>query len=205
MKHPMRVGLTGGIGSGKTTVKNCFDDLGVPTVDADEISHDITRPGLAAFYEVAALFGKECLDEAGNLNRQYLRELIFARPALKKQLEAIIHPRVRRGIQEFLTRVTYPYCIICIPLLLETGRQATMDRVLVVDTPVELQIARVSRRDKADEEQTRSIIKSQISREERLHYAHDIIVNDGNIDDLKKQVVNLHGEYIELSLQKNNQ
>ena len=205
MKHPMRVGLTGGIGSGKTTVKKYFDGLGVPTIDADEISHDITRPGLTAFYEIVALFGKECLDEAGNLNRQYLRELIFARPAMKKQLEAIIHPRVRRRIQEFLTRVTYPYCIICIPLLLETGRQATMDRVLVVDAPEELQIARVSRRDSASEDQTRSIIKTQISREERLRYAHDIIVNDGNIDDLKKKVVNLHGEYIELSLQKNNQ
>ena len=205
MKHPMRVGLTGGIGSGKTTVKKCFDGLGVPTIDADEISRDITRPGLAAFHEVVALFGKECLDEAGNLNRQYLRELIFARPAMKKQLEAIIHPRVRRGIQEFLTRVTYPYCIICIPLLLETGRQATVDRVLVVDAPEELQVARVSRRDRASEDQTRSIIKAQVSREQRLRYAHDIIVNDGNISDLKKKVVNLHGEYIELSLQKNNQ
>ena len=205
MKHTMRVGLTGGIGSGKTAVKKCFDDLGVPTVDADEISHDITRPGLAAFDEVVALFGKECLDAAGNLNRHYLRELIFARPAMKKQLEAIIHPRVRREIQEFIGRVTYPYCIICIPLLLETGGQATMDRVLVVDAPEELQIARVSRRDRANEDQTRSIIKAQISREERLRCAHDIIVNDGNINDLKNQVVNLHDRYIELSLQKIDQ
>lgn len=205
MKHPMRVGLTGGIGSGKTAVKNCFDDLGVPTVDADEISHAVTRPGQAAFDEVVALFGKECLDEAGNLDRQYLRELIFANPAMKKQLEGIIHPCVRRGIQEFITRVTYPYCIICIPLLLETGRQAAMDRVLVVDAPEELQIARVSRRDRANEDQTRSIIKAQINREERLRYAHDIIINDGNINDLKNQVVNLHDRYIELSLQKNNQ
>ena len=205
MKHPMRVGLTGGIGSGKSTVKKYFDELGVPTADADEISRRITRPGQAAFDEVVALFGRECRDEAGNLNRRYLREVIFAAPALKQELEAIIHPRVRAEIQKFINQVNYSYCIICIPLLLETGGQATMDRVLVVDTPEELQIARVSRRDNANEEQTRSIINSQISREERLHYAHDIIVNDGNISDLKNKVMNLHDKYIGLSHQKNNQ
>lgn len=205
MRHPMRVGLTGGIGSGKSTVKQCFDELGVPTADADEISRRITRPGQAAFDEVVALFGKECQDEAGNLNRRYLREVIFAAPAMRQELEAIIHPRVRAEIQDFINQVKYPYCIICIPLLLETGGQATMDRVLVVDTPEELQIARVSRRDRANEDQTRRIINAQISREERLRRAHDIIVNDGSIDDLKNQVVNLHGRYFELSLQKNNQ
>lgn len=204
MKHPMRVGLTGGIGSGKSTVKECFDELGVPTADADEISRRITRPGQAAFDEVVALFGKECRDEAGNLNRRYLRDVIFAEPDMKQELEAIIHPRVRAEIQKFINQVTYPYCIICIPLLLETGGQATMDRVLVVDTPETLQVARVSRRDKASEEQTRRIINVQISREERLRYAHDIIVNDGSIGDLKNQVVKFHDRYIELSLQKNN-
>ena len=126
------------------------------------------------------------------------------KPDKKQELEAIIHPRVRAEMQKFINQVTYPYCIICIPLLLETGGQATMDRVLVVDAPEALQVARVSRRDKASEEQTRSIINVQISREERLRYAHDIIVNDGSIDDLKNQVVKFHDRYIELSLQKNN-
>lgn len=205
MKHPMRVGLTGGIGSGKSTVKECFDELGVPTADADEISRRITGPGQAAFDEVVALFGKECQDEAGNLNRRYLRAVIFAEPDMKQELEAIIHPRVRAEIQKFINQVTYPYCIICIPLLLETGGQAAMDRVLVVDTHEELQVARVSRRDRTNEDQTRRIINTQVSREERLRRAHDIIVNDGSIDDLKNQVVNLHGRYFELSLQKNNQ
>ena len=204
MKQPMRVGLTGGIGSGKSTVKKCFDEIGVPTADADEISRRITRPGQAPFDEVVALFGTKCRDESGSLNRQYLREVIFADPAMKEELEAIIHPRVRAEIQEFINQVNYPYCIICIPLLLETGRQTTMDRVLVIDAPEELQIARVSRRDKANEEQTRRIINAQISREERLRRAHDIIVNDGSIDDLKNQVVKFHDRYIELSLQKNN-
>ena len=195
MKRLLRVGLTGGIGSGKTTVKNFFDELGAPTIDADEISHRITKPGQAAFDEVVALFGKESLDETGNLDRKRLRALIFDEPDLKQKLEAIIHPRVRAQIREFTDRVDYPYCIICIPLLLETGAQSTVDRVLVVDAPEELQVARVNRRDNADERQTRSIIRSQAGREQRLHAAHDIIVNDGNISDLKAQVDNLHERY----------
>ena len=205
MNRPVRVGLTGGIGSGKSTVKNCFDELGVPTIDADEISHRITRPGQEAFNEVVARFGKESLDESGKLDRQRLRALIFAQPAMKKELEAIVHPRVRKEIQAFINQVNYPYCVICIPLLLETDGQAAMDRVLVVDAPEKLQIARVSRRDRTDKDQTRSIIKAQISRGERLRRAHDIILNDGNINDLKPQVMKLHDKYIELSLQKNNQ
>lgn len=204
MTRPLRVGLTGGIGSGKSTVKQCFDDLQVPTVDADEISRSVTRPGQAAFDEVVGLFGKACLDDSGSLNRQYLRELIFARPAMKQKLEAIVHPRVREGIREFENKVNYPYCVICVPLLLETGGHTAMDRVLVVDAPEELQIARVSRRDGANEAQTRNIIKAQVSRSERLRHAHDIIVNDGNINDLKIRVGSLHDKYIELSLQKNN-
>ena len=196
MKRPARVGLTGGIGSGKTTVKNFFAELGVPTIDADEISHRITKPGQAAFDEVVALFGKESLDETGNLDRKRLRALIFNEPGLKKKLEAIIHPRVRAEIREFTERTDYPYCIICIPLLLETGAQSSVDRVLVVDAPEELQVARVSRRDRTAEDQTRNIIKAQASRSERLRAAHDIIVNDGNINDLKTQVESLHERYL---------
>ena len=198
MKRLLRVGLTGGIGSGKTTVKNLFDELGAPTIDADEISRGITKPGQAAFDEVVARFGKESLDDAGNLDRKRLRALIFSEPDLKKELEAIIHPRVRAEIRAFTERVDYPYCIICIPLLLETGAQSGVDRVLVVDAPEELQVARVSRRDNADEQQTRSIIRSQAGRGQRLRAAHDIIVNDGNISDLKIQVDSLHERYMNL-------
>ncbi len=204
MNQPMRVGLTGGIGSGKSTVKKYFDELGVPTIDADEISQRITQPGQPAFNEVVALFGKESLDESGALNRQRLRELIFSVAEMKKKLEAIIHPRVREEIEAFIDQVNYPYCVICIPLLLETGGQATVDRVLVVDAPQELQVQRVSRRDKTSEDQTRRIIHAQISRTERLRAAHDIIVNDGNISYLKIRVGNLHEKYIELSRQKNS-
>ena len=202
MKYPLRVGLTGGIGSGKTTVKNFFDEIGTPTIDADEISHRVTKPGQAAFDEVVAQFGKECLDEYGNLDRRRLRELIFNEPALKEKLEAIIHPRVRAEIREFTGRVDYPYCIVCIPLLLETGTQSTVDRVLVVDASEELQVARVSLRDNADERQTRSIIRSQAGRDRRLRAAHDIIVNDGNISELKTRVENLHDKYMKIGSEK---
>ena len=195
MNPPLRVGLTGGIGSGKSTVKTCFDELGVPTIDADEISHRITKPGQAAFNEVVALFGTQSLDKAGNLDRHRLRELIFCEPTLKKRLEAIIHPRVREEIQAFIKQIDYPYCVICIPLLLETGAQTTVDRVLVVDAPEVLQVARVGLRDNAEEQQTRSIISAQVSREQRLRAAHDIIVNDGSINAVKPQVEHLHEKY----------
>lgn len=199
MKRPLRVGLTGGIGSGKSTVKQYFDELEVPTIDADEISHRITKPGEAAFDEIVALFGEESLDNSGTLRRQRLRELIFTDPLLKKKLEAIIHPRVRKEIETFINRVNYPYCIICIPLLLETGGQAAMDRTLVVDAPEELQVLRVSRRDKTNENQAWSIINTQIGRAERLRAADDVIVNDGSFENLKIQVGHLHDTYIELA------
>ncbi len=195
MNRSLRVGLTGGIGSGKSTVTHCFDELGVPTIDADEISHRITTPGHAAFDEVVALFGAESLDDTGSLDRRRLRALVFTEPVLKKKLEAIIHPRVRAEIQAFTEQIDYPYCIICIPLLLETGAQATVDRVLVVDAPEELQVARVSLRDHSGEEQTRNIIKSQVGRQERLRAANDIIVNDGSISTLRAQVESLHKKY----------
>lgn len=198
MKRPLRVGLTGGIGSGKSTVKTCFDGLGVPTIDADEISHRITKPGQAAFNEVVALFGAQSLDNTGNLDRRRLRRQVFCKPTLKKRLEAIIHPRVREEIQAFIKQIDYAYCVICIPLLLETGAQATVDRVLVVDAPEALQVARVGLRDNAEEQQTRNIISAQVSREQRLRAAHDIIVNDGNIDAVKTQVERLHEKYLNL-------
>ena len=198
MRRLLQVGLTGGIGSGKTTVKNFFEELGAPAIDADEISHRITKPGQAAFDEVVALFGKECLDETGNLDRRQLRELIFTEPALKKRLEAIIHPRVRAEIREFTSRADYPYCIICIPLLLETGAQSGVDRVLVVDAPEQLQVARVSQRDNAEEAQTKRIIRAQTKRSERLRAAHDIIANNGNMNNLKAQVESLHDRYLKI-------
>ncbi len=195
MSRPLRVGLTGGIGSGKSTVRDYFDELGAPTIDADEISHRVARPGEAAFNDIVALFGESCLDAAGRLRRRYLRERVFADAALKKQLEDIIHPRVRAEIRDFVDRTDGAYCIICIPLLLETGAQKSLDRVLVVDAPEELQSARVRRRDGASAQQAADIMKSQMGRAERLRAADDVIVNDGDLESLRAQVVRLHERY----------
>lgn len=195
MSRPLRVGLTGGIGSGKSTVKNYFDELGAPTIDADEISHRLTRPGEEAFNDIVELFGEGCLDETGRLRRRYLRELVFSDPALRKKLESIIHPRVRAAIRDFVDRAAGAYCVICIPLLLETGAQESLDRVLVVDAPEELQLERAGRRDGAAARQVADIMKAQLGRAERLCAADDVIVNDGDLENLRAQVRRLHERY----------
>ena len=199
MKRPLRVGLTGGIGSGKSTVKKYFAELGVPTIDADEVSHQIAKPGQAAFKDIVELFGVEILDSSGNLRRQHIRTLVFNDPSLKKKLEAIIHPLVRKEIRAFINKVNYLYCIICIPLLLETNARADVDRILVIDAPEKLQVLRASRRDKTDEKHIKSIINAQIDPGERLRAADDIIVNDSDFENLKFQVGRLHDKYIELA------
>ena len=195
----LRVGLTGGIGSGKSTVERYFQDLGAPTIDADAISRRVAEPGQPAFADIVALFGPEVVDDSGRLRRALMRERVFEDLALKKRLEAVIHPLVRREIQAFIDRVDGPYCVICVPLLLETGARARMDRILVVDAPEALQASRASQRDQADAAQIRQIIAAQIPREERLRAADDVISNDGNLENLKLQVKRLHAKYLELA------
>ena len=196
MKPPLRVGLTGGIGSGKSTVKNLFDALGAPTVDADDIAHAVTCPGEPAFEEVVARFGPDCIDASGALRRAYLRELIFGAPELKAELEAIIHPRVYAAIRQFTQSVRRSYCIICIPLLLETRAQAEVDRILVVDAPEALRIKRVAQRDKVTRQQVRKIINAQVGRQQRLQAADQLIVNNGAMAELEAEVKRLHRLYL---------
>ena len=196
----LRVGLTGGIGSGKSTVERYFRELGAPTIDADAISRRVAEPGQPAFADLVALFGPEVVDDSGRLRRPLMRERAFKDLALKKRLEAVIHPLVRQEIQAFIDSADGPYCVICVPLLLETGgaRERT-DRILVVDAPEALQASRASRRDQADAAQIRQIIAAQIPREERLRAADDVISNDGNLENLKLQVKRLHDKYLELA------
>ena len=199
MTSCLRVGLTGGIGSGKSTVERYFQDLGAPTIDADAISRRVAEPGQPAFADIVALFGPEVVDASGRLRRALMRERVFEDLALKKRLEAVIHPLVRREIQAFIDRVDGPYCLICVPLLLETGARPRMDRILVVDAPEALQASRASQRDQADAAQIRQIIAAQIPREERLRAADDVISNDGSLENLKLQVKRLHAKYLELA------
>lgn len=196
----LRVGLTGGIGSGKSTVERYFQELGAPTIDADAISRRVAEPGQPAFADLVALFGPEVVDDSGRLRRPLMRERAFKDLALKKRLEAVIHPLVRQEIQAFIDAADGPYCVICVPLLLETGgARERMDRILVVDAPEALQASRASRRDQADAAQIRQIIAAQISREERLRAADDVISNDGSLENLKLQVERLHYKYLELA------
>jgi dephospho-CoA kinase len=193
------VGLTGGIGSGKTTVCNCFSELGVPIIDADRISHDLTRRGGAASGQVAELFGPGAVDAGGTLRRDYIRDRVFRDPALRRKLEEIIHPLVYREMQRAIDEVRFPYCIVCIPLMLETHCEEYVDRILVVDAPEKLQVERVCRRDGSSPEAVERIMQNQCPRPVRTAAADDLIHNDRDQSYLRDQVHRLHQNYLVLS------
>lgn len=202
LNSPLKIALTGGIGSGKTTVTDLFADLSVPIIDADRISRELEKKGQPVYEKIINLFGDNVLDESGELRRKYLRGLVFGNPELKKQLESIVHPAVRESIKEHVSNIRAPYCIISIPLLFESGLQNTVDRILVVDAPEEQQIDRASKRDDVQPDDIRKIIRNQIDRDTRLHQADDIIVNDRDVKHLKLQVERLHRKYMDQTREK---
>lgn len=193
------VGLTGGIGCGKSAVTDCFAALGVPVIDADLVARAVVEPGQPALQEIVDQFGRDALLPDGTLNRAWLREHIFSNPGAKATLEGILHPRIRAEMRRRLDQFDTPYAIFSIPLLFETGQDKGVDRTLVVDCPPELQISRVTQRDQASETQTKSIIASQIDRPSRLKKADDIIDNSGSLDDLRPLVEQLHQKYLKLA------
>lgn len=195
----LKVGLTGGIGCGKTTVSQFFAELHVPIVDADSISHQLVAPGQPALLSIRKAFGDTVLSPDGSLNRPQLREIVFSNPQKKQQLESILHPLVYKAIQNAIDQLDYPYSILSIPLLLETKMTHFVDRVLVVDCPIELQIARVKSRDGLSESRIQSIINSQVSREIRLSLADDVIDNSESGSKLAEQVKKLHNLYLSIS------
>lgn len=202
MNAPLCVGFTGGIGSGKTVVSTMFEELGVPVIDADVISRNVTRKNGLAFGPIIELFGLDLVSESGELQRDRLRELIFEDDSRRKQLESIIHPLVREEINRRINEVSYPYCIVSIPLLLETGRPEDFDRILIVDVPRELQISRVCERDQVKPEDVEKIIASQADRQARLEVADDVILNDGDLESAKEKVCSLHKKYLRLAREK---
>lgn len=193
------IGLTGGIGCGKTAVTDCFTSLGVPVIDADTVAREVVLPGQPALQAIAEKFGPEAITSEGSLNRNRLREHIFSDADAKRELEAILHPRIRAEMRRQLSEVEGSYAIFSIPLLLETGQDKTVDRILVVDCDPELQISRVTQRDDASESQTRAIIATQIDRKSRLTAADDIITNNGSLSELRPQVEALHQKYLNLA------
>jgi dephospho-CoA kinase len=183
----LRIGLTGGIGSGKTTVADHFAALGIDVIDADKIAHELSRPGEPVFTAIVAAFGESILNADGTLDRKRLGEIVFSDSAARSKLEKIVHPVVRRRMNEEITRVSSPYCILVIPLLVETGFTDLVDRILVVTADEQRRIQRVNARDGFRAEQVRSIMQAQASDEERDRLADDVIENSGSIEQLLRK------------------
>jgi dephospho-CoA kinase len=188
------VGLTGGIGSGKSTVSDIFATLGVRIIDTDLISHQLTQPGGAAIPAIHDIFGADLINAQGALDRNRMRELVFTHPEEKKRLETILHPLIFSQTRQQATSGTdAPYTLIVVPLLFESGRYADwLHRVITVDCPEEAQLTRTILRSKLDESEVRAIMAQQLSRQARLTLADEIILNNGSLDSLKTQVVGIH-------------
>ena len=195
----LKIGLTGGIGSGKSSVSQLFGDLGVPIIDADIIARQLVQPGQFALRELTEIFGEAILNQDGSLNRAELRHRAFSDPKIKQQLDAMMHPLIYREIGTQAARLQCPYCIIVIPLLLETKKSHVVDRVLVVDCLPKIQLQRVLERDNISQQQAMAIIASQIDRAQRLAGADDIIDNSKSRANLAEQVKNLHNLYLILA------
>ena len=195
---PWILGLTGGIGSGKTAVVEQFGRLGVHWVDADHASRWVVEPGKPALAQIAEHFGDAVLTPAGELDRAALRAQVFENADERKWLEQLLHPLIRKEIADHLARAQSPYAILVSPLLIEAGQYRQTDRVLVIDVPESLQLQRAMRRDQASEAQIRAILKAQASREERLRHANDVLVNDRDLAWLEAEVQRLHDFYLTL-------
>jgi dephospho-CoA kinase len=194
------VGLTGGIGSGKSAVAEAFGKLGATVVDTDAIAHELTRPGGAAIPEVRRLFGHSLVDGTGAMDRKRMRELVFADAKKKQCLEALLHPLIRAESERRIAAAPGPYVVHVVPLLVESpGFRERYRRVLVVDCPEALQVARVRQRSGLAEDEIRRIIAAQIQRESRLAAADDVIDNSGSIVAMQQRVRQLHEKYLTLA------
>ncbi|MCA0948579.1 MULTISPECIES: dephospho-CoA kinase [Shewanella] len=198
------VGLTGGIGSGKTTVANLFAEQGIVLVDADIIAREVVAKGSDGLKQIGDKFGPQMLTPEGTLNRAALREQIFHHPQDREWLNALLHPMIRTRMLERLETAASPYVIMVVPLLFENGLDKLADRTLVVDISPKLQLQRTIERDMVSKEQVQNIINSQSDRQSRLDKADDVIDNQGEIDALQAQVLALHNKYLQLADIKNS-
>jgi dephospho-CoA kinase len=195
----LRVALTGGIASGKSTVADLFARLGVPVIDTDVIAREVVEPGSPALAEVVAAFGPDVLGADGRMDRRRMRERIFADPVSKRRLEAILHPAIRAEMERRSRAAGGPYHVLVIPLFAEGGRRDHVDRVLLVDVPEELQIQRLTLRDGVTREQAQASLNAQATRAQRLAMADDVIRNTGQVGELAGRVAELHEKYVTLS------
>ena len=198
-RRVFRVGLTGGIASGKSTVARLFEALGVPVIDTDLLAREVVVPGQPLLGQIVARFGAGVLGEDGSLNRRALRALVFADPAARADLEQLTHPAIRALLEERSALLGGRYQLLVIPLLVETAGRTPVDRVLVVDCSEALQIRRLQARDGATLEQARQILSAQVTREVRLAAANDVILNEGDLGAVRDRVAELHGIYVKLA------
>ena len=196
----LKIGLTGGIGSGKTSVSDVFSELGVPVIDTDLIARQLTARDGAALPEIQAAWGESVMRPDGELYRDALRRRIFANPEERRQLEAILHPLIRRQVVAALAELDVPYVVVVIPLLVESGNyRELLDRVLVVDSPESLQLERVRARSGLSAEEVSAIISAQADRRSRNAAADDVIANDADSRSLRDQVLSLDAKYREIA------
>lgn len=193
------VGLTGGIGSGKSTVAKLFAEKGITVIDTDQLARDLTLPGQPALNKIVAEFGKNILLPDKTLNRAELRQQIFTDPAKRRWLEELLHPLIRAETKRLIESAKSPYCIVVIPLLFETKPNPLINRILVVDATEEQQITRAKTRDRLTEKEIQAIIHTQVARQHRLDNADDIILNDGDLKHLIPQVEKLHLYYLKIA------
>ncbi|WP_342244845.1 dephospho-CoA kinase [Pseudomonas sp. OTU5201] len=198
MNKPWILGLTGGIGSGKSAVAAHFSELGVHLVDADQAARWVVEPGRPALAKIAEHFGSDMLQADGQLDRAALRQRIFENADERRWLESLLHPLIGQEISQYLARAESPYAILVSPLLVESGQHRFTQRVLLVDAPEIAQVQRTMQRDKVPEEQVQAILKVQASREERLKHAHDVLLNDRDLNWLRAEVERLHNFYLTL-------
>jgi dephospho-CoA kinase len=195
----LRVGLTGGVASGKTTAAKLFAELGAGIVDTDAVAREVVALGEPGLEAVAAEFGDAILQSSGELDRRALRELVFRQPEQRKRLEAILHPLIRARTAQRLAELAAPYAIVVVPLMFETGFDTLVDRTAVVDCPEATQLARLQRRDGLEGSDAQAMLDAQLDRRARLSQADDIIDNSGAIEQLKTRVAALHTRYMELA------
>jgi dephospho-CoA kinase len=197
--RPLRIGLTGGIASGKSAVAAEFAKLGIPVIDGDELAREVVQPEQPALQAIVARFGNDILDAQGHLNRARMRQRIFENPAEKRALEAILHPAIRAAQQHRAALAGGPYQIHVMPLLVETNSKSRYDRVLVIDCNRETQLARLVDRDRISPQLAQQMLVAQASRTQRLEQADDVLDNNGTPADLPGKVAALHRQYLQLA------
>lgn len=201
---PLTIGLTGGIGSGKSAVSQLFTDLGVPVIDTDLLSRELVQQGSSTLSKIKDYFGDTIIFKSGELNRKKLREIIFKDKAKKLWLEELLHPQIKQLLLEQLKNYNETYVVVVVPLLLEGDNYNFIDRVLVVDCSESLQLTRAIARDRSSSDEIEKIIASQMPRANRLALADDIIVNESSLELLKEQVLELHEKYQHIKLTRNH-